>query len=897
MRKLESVHPFKLNLETKGNSRAKQGSESPVAEKCLHHLFEAQVAKQPEAVAITFNGREINYGTLNQHSNRIAHALLTIGVEPQQQVAILLEPGPLQVESLFGILKAGATFVCLDTAHPNDRLIRILQETKPAVMITETASLSRHTALLPRLKEFKIALFQLDQDVNEQYDATCYGQDFLKSSPQTNPQVQIAPGEPAYIVYTSGSTGTPKGIVQSHRSFTQFIEWQSRQFEITAPQRWAQWASIGYDASYCEIFGTLSFGATLCMADNQVRHDPTQLATWAREEHITILQFVPSFCREVIEVLKSEIREGEHPLPELRYLLLAGEPLPVDLAATWLYEFPNSPKLFNLYGPSETVLATYYHVKEVSANQRSIPIGHAIDGREILILDDESEPCSEGIRGEIYIRSAYLAMGYFQRPQETKQKFLQNPLHDNYPDPVYRTGDLGRILPDGNIEFSGRTDNLVKIRGFRVELEEIEAVLNQHEDVREAIVVAHHQKKKNGQQIVAYITPRKEKTIDRNALRRTLKNSLPEYMVPTGFLFLEQLPRNANGKIDRKQLSHYEWDKLADRHVFQAPVNELQLKLVRIWEQLLDLKHIGIHDDFFAIGGHSLVAVKLFDLIRREFGKSLLPDTLITSPTIEELASEITKAGWNPEHQAVVELQPYGDRPPFFCVPGALGGVMYMSDLAHCLKQRPFYGLRPQDLHFGQPPLLTIEDIATTLVEEMRAIQPNGPYYLGGHSFGCAVAFEMACQLQKSGEQIDRLVFFDYVADEIPLRPSRSLQGKLRDSMIEFLYWIGILGFLRNFIYGSEKASSDFWHNLFDIPLINVLAEKYHQADKFQGRILLFRAVGDEYDPELGLLKLAESVDVEYVPGDHTSMFKEPNVKTVAEKLEHCLSQPNEKRS
>jgi len=485
-----------------------------------------------------------------------------------------------------------------------------------------------------------------------------------------------------------------------------------------------------------------------------------------------------------------------------------------------------------------------------------------------------------------------LAMGYFQRPQETAAKFIQNPLHDDYPDPVYRTGDLGRSLPDGNIEFSGRTDNLVKIRGFRVELEEIEAVLHQQESVKEAVVVVHRDDSKS-QQLVAYVVPVKGKIIDKKQLKQALKNRLPEYMVPAGCMVLEQLPRNANGKIDRKKLANIEWEKVADRRVFQPPINEVQLKLVRIWEQLLDLKHIGIHDNFFDIGGHSLLAVKLFDVIRKEFDKSLLPDTLIISPTIEELSAEISKAGWNPEHQAVVELQPYGEHPPFFCVPGALGGVMYMSDLAHSLKRRPFYGLRPQDLHFGHPPKLTIEDIATTLVREMRAIQPHGPYYLGGHSFGCAVAFEMTCQLQKAGEKIGRLIFFDYVADEIPLRPNRSLRGKFRDSIIEFLYRTGILEALRNAMNGKGKAPFSFWHNLFDIPLINVLAEKYHQAEKFHGSITLFRAVGDEYDPQLGLLKLAEyGVDTEYVPGDHNTLFKEPNVKILAKKLEDCLSGP-----
>jgi amino acid adenylation domain-containing protein len=482
---------------------------------CPHQLFEKHVELNPDGLAITFEGEQVSYRKLNAQSNRIAHGLRGMGVVEGQPVALMLGTGPRQIAALMGILKAGGTLLCLDKGYPQNRLRQILEDAEPGCVITESASLKDCEELLRQSElssKFKLMVLDSTEDAagRDGLDAEYYWADYIESCAETNPELLIDPASPAYLVYTSGSTGRPKGIVQSHRNFCQFLEWQSQRFEIRAPKRVAHWASISYDASYCEILGALSFGATLCQARRSTRYDPLALLEWVRKEKVSLLQMVPSFCAQVMQHLGSKpTGDDQHPLPHLESLLLVGENLPVGLASELSERFPEHPNLYNLYGPTECVLATHYAFTEVAAEQRAIPVGRNIDGRQIFILDRAGQLCPVGVRGEMYIRSPYLTQGYFKRPEETERAFVQNPLHDDYPDRVYRTGDLGRRLADGNIEFAGRVDNQVKVRGMRVELEEIEAVLSRHEAVSECAVVTHDYGQ-GDQRLVAYLVQRRQ---------------------------------------------------------------------------------------------------------------------------------------------------------------------------------------------------------------------------------------------------------------------------------------------------------------------------------------------------------------------------------------------------
>lgn len=628
----------------------------------VHQLFERQAESSPQALAISSQGEQISYRALNNRSNAIAHALFRFGLEAKQPVAVMLEDGPRQIESLFGVFKAGGVIVCLDVEHPTARLRTILQDTQPSLIITDSACAHLCGALTraPGLPLSKVLI--VDQDslrlAQVSADGGLLPETDVDTSRSDNPDRAIQSDDPVYIVYTSGSTGKPKGIVQSHRSFCQFINWQSSQFGIRAPQRVAQWASISYDAGYRQIFGTLCFGATLCMAPKSIRYNPAALIDWLQSEKVTILNVVPSFCAELIGAAGSQQQPGRRQLlPDLEQLLLTGEVLPAEMARRWFGLFANPPRLWNLYGPSECILACCYAVEKVSDDQHSMPIGRAIGEREILILDDDSKPCADGVAGEIYIRSNYLTLGYFGRPEETASSFIQNPCNDDYPDPVYRTGDLGMVNADGVIEFLGRRDNQIKLRGMRVELGEIEAALREFEEIENcAVVVRKLAGKRNtliakdrnarlqtdplGQQVlVAFFTAAND--LSGSVLREILAGKLPAHMVPQQYVRLDELPVNANRKLDRVALAEFDFRHLKHQQPYAAPRNTREAKVCEIWADVLGVEQVGVNDSFFELGGDSLLAMQVLNRLRRAIAVKLTFRHLLEKQTVAGLATLI----------------------------------------------------------------------------------------------------------------------------------------------------------------------------------------------------------------------------------------------------------------
>jgi len=602
----------------------------------LHGLFEAQVARTPDAIALTFDEKRISYAELNAQSNQLAHGLIAQGVVSGQSVALMLPKSPLQIAALLAVLKAGCSFVCLDPDYPTERLRLILDEVQPPLLVADKNALAQHVSLAQQL-EVATTCRVLPMDLS------CNTLAGLETQPQTNLSIAVTPDARAYIVYTSGSTGRPKGIMQSHSGFAQFTAWFGMYFEFGSGSRIAQWASITYDASYCEIFGALCFGATLCLAPPDTRYDPTLLVRWIAREALSVLQVVPSFAKQILRVIEDS-DSSDNPFPNLSHLLLAGEVLSPTFARAWLCCFPDHPKLFNLYGPTECVLATYYPVESVQLEQPTIPIGHAIDGRQILILDHLGQLCSIGVVGEIYVRSRFLTDGYLQRPAETAAAFLQSPLHDDFPDPAYRTHDLGRWLPNGEVEFIGRADNLVKLRGIRVELEEIEAVLSTHDAVRECAVILHDSGGvadivgESTPRLIGYIVLRRQ--LSTNPIIKDLKayllSHLPEYMVPATFVFLGKLPLTPNGKVDRKALPAPALTSRREEYI--APGTPSEQILADIWAEVLGLDRVGIHDNFFELGGHSLLATRIISRVRKMAQIELPLRTLFEAPTVYDVA-------------------------------------------------------------------------------------------------------------------------------------------------------------------------------------------------------------------------------------------------------------------
>ncbi len=614
----------------------------PTQDVCVHHLFEKQVERTPEAVAVSFKDDELSYRDLNAGSNQVAHALRDLGVEPQQPVAVLLESGPQRIMVLMGILKAGCAFVCLDPAHPAERLRQILKHVSPPCLISESVCLSHHLQLLPqfcRAAECQVIVMdrQAGQKGQPELGDGFHGSDYVAIHPSTNLPTTINPVDPAYVAYTSGSTGRPKGIVQSHRSLEQFVHWFSHQFDIRPSKRIAQWVSITFDPAYAEIFAALCSGATLCLVNTLTKSDPTTTARWLKREKISHLQVVPSFSRQLLQVIQAE-ENGHHPLPDLEFVLLAGEVIPVHLMHAWLEHFPRQPKFFNLYGPTEAIVATCYPVEAVGLDQRSIPIGRAIDGSQVLILDQQQNLCPIGVKGELYIRGRYLTLGYFRRPEETQRAFVQNPLHSDYPDPVYRTGDLGRWLPDGTIEFFGRVDHQVKIRGMRVELEDIEAVLSKHQSVKECAVIVQDYGV-DDQQLVAYVKASDD--LSPSLLRDYLSKQLPVYMVPAMYVLLEALPHTISGKIDRKALPRVDKQQMIVDTAYVAPQTPVENGLAEIWQELLHIAKISVQANFFDLGGHSLLATQVMSRVRNAFQVELPLRKLFEGPSIAKLAREV----------------------------------------------------------------------------------------------------------------------------------------------------------------------------------------------------------------------------------------------------------------
>ncbi|HEU5226499.1 MAG TPA: amino acid adenylation domain-containing protein, partial [Ktedonobacteraceae bacterium] len=633
-------------------------SHVPAQSACVHTLFEAQAEQIPDAIAVTFEGDSISYAALNRRSNQLAHSLRELKGRPTEPVALILSRGPQQIIALLGVLKAGCPFVCFDPHAPIARLQTMLAELAPGYIITEARYLQSHPEnadlccqTVGRNGHILLLDVHADQAARplplaegEEYSNKYHDWTYIESHPRGNPPLNIHVTDPAYIAYTSGSTGVPKGIVESHYSFHHFLTWFSRACKLHSLRRIAQWASLTFDPALDEIFATLCFGATLCMTTDTIMADPGAVVRWVQREQIMLLQTVPSFLRYMLQAIEDEqIEPSHHPFPHLEFLLMVGEVLPIELAERILQRLAPTAQLLNLYGPTEAIVATRHTVEAIAPNQRSIPVGRPIDGCQVLILDQHQQLCPIGVIGEIYIRGHYLSSGYFRRPEETQRAFMRNPLRPESEDRVYRTGDTGRWLPDGTIEFFGRRDHQVKIRGMRVELEEVEAVLLRHQSIRACAVVAH-QDQRQTTRLVAYIVPSEAHTQSLlTEIQPYLRTRLPDYMQPAMFVIRETLPRTSSGKIDRRALPPPDWD-YGRKEVIAAPRTPLEEMLVDIWAEVLQAKQVSIHDDFFALGGHSLLATRFIARIRDVFQVELSVRVLFGAPTIEELAKCIETA-------------------------------------------------------------------------------------------------------------------------------------------------------------------------------------------------------------------------------------------------------------
>ncbi|MDZ4343796.1 MAG: amino acid adenylation domain-containing protein, partial [Candidatus Binatia bacterium] len=588
---------------------------------CLHRLFEAQVERTPDAVAVTFENKQLTYRELNRRANQLAHYLKKLGVGPEVLVGICVERSPEMIIGILGVLKAGGAYVPLDPAYPKERLAFILEDSQASILLTQQR-------LAGSLAERSARVICLDADWD----------DIVRESDKDTSR-GLLPGNLAYVLYTSGSTGKPKGVAIEHKSAAAFLSWAHIVF---TPQQLAgvlASTSICFDLSVFELFAPLTSGGKVIVAE-----DVLALPKLRTPSEVTLVNTVPSALAELLRVNGIP--------PSVRTINLAGEPLSAKLVQQ-IYEATSAENVYDLYGPSE---ATTYSTWAIRTPEGPQTIGKPISNTQIYILDDHLNPVPLGVAGELHIGGAGLARGYWNQPELTAEKFIPDPFGDQPGARLYKTGDVARYLPDGNIEFLGRIDHQVKIRGFRIELGEIESVLCQHPAVQQAVVLAREDIPRE-KQLVAYLVP-KESTPTTNDLRSFLQQKLPDYMVPSFFVFLDALPLTPNGKIDRKALPAPDQTRPDLAAPFVAPRTPVEEVLEDIWAEVLGLTQIGIHDNFLELGGHSLRATQIASRVRDAFQVELPLPCLFATPTIAGLAKIIEGSNARVENLSFPPIQP-----------------------------------------------------------------------------------------------------------------------------------------------------------------------------------------------------------------------------------------------
>ncbi len=693
---------------------------------CLHELFEAQVRNTPDAMAVVFEDQHLTYAEVNSQANRLAHYLRSLGVKPDDRVAICLERGFELVISLLAVLKAGGAYVPLDPAYPEDRLAYMLADSAPLALLTDSglkARLADRSAGARLIDLSSDAAQWAQSDVN--IDSTRLG---------------VTSAHLAYVIYTSGSTGQPKGVMVPHAGVVNLVSWHNRQFKVSAADRATQLAGLAFDASAWETWPYLLAGACLHLVRPERLGQPEALWQQLADDRIT-LAFMPTPLAELMLAA---------PRPEhlaLRCLLAGGDRLHGHPPAGLPFE------LVNNYGPTEnSVVSTSCPVP--AGGEGLPPIGKPIANTRVYLLDDSLEPVPVGVMGELYVGGAGLARGYLNRPELTAERFIADPFSSDPEARLYKTGDLGRWREDGSIEFLGRNDFQVKVRGFRIELGEIEARLAEHPAVRETAVLAREDGP-GGKRLVAYYTGDAELTVD--SLRAHLAETLPEYMVPVAFVHLEALPLTANGKLDRKALCAMDFMPHAYLD-FVPPRSTDEAKIAAVWRRLFQVESISVTANFFEMGGHSLSAVQLLSLLKQE-GIEISIALLFEKPTIESLAWAIHEDTRITEAKAI-PLRKTGNQPPLFLFHEVTGEMLYGPNLVqHIDSDIPVYGLAGQPLN--EVPYRTMQAMAARLVRMIRAVQPHGPYRLAGWSLGGTLAYEVATQLIGEDETVEFVGLLD----------------------------------------------------------------------------------------------------------------------------------------
>ncbi len=723
--------------------------EPPVfaSETTLPQLFAKAAARFPNAVAVTDEGHSLTYAELDANSSRLAAHLQTLGVGPEKIVALFLDRTTELIVALLAVLKAGGAYLPLDLMYPRERLGFMLDDAQVTAVVTQThiaASLPAHSASVVCLDHLTL--------------------------PDAKPAPSGAHADSlAYVIYTSGSTGQPKGCCLTHRHVARLFSATEPWFRFDERDVWTMFHSPAFDFSVWEIWGALLHGGRLVVVPFLTSRSPEAFRKLLSDEKVTVLNQTPSAFRQLIHADEN----STDPLA-LRTIIFGGEALEMVSLKPWFERHGDTrPQLVNMYGITETTVHVTYRPLTARDTAAGSVIGVPIPDLTVRVLDANLEPVPIGVTGEMYVGGAGVAQGYLHRPELTAERFIADPFKAGAR--LYRTGDLARWLPGRDLEYLGRIDQQVKIRGFRVELGEIQSVLGAHPGVREAAVIATSDSS-GGKRLAGYFVPTTDAP-DADTLRAHMKTRLPDYMIPAIFVPLPKLPLTSNGKLDRDALpAPAPAARITSEEKYTLPKNAVQTHLVSIWEEVLNRKPIGIRDNFFDLGGHSLLVARVIALIVERLGERLDFGEFFSGPTIENHALCLAAAATSKRQAPGTTIHPDGKQTPLFFFHGdVLGGGFFSKTLAVAIgEDRPFHAVHPHGLQGDDIPE-TVEAMASERLKWIRSLQPHGPYLLGGYCNGALVAYQAARLLREAGEEVAPVLMLNADGSNLRFRPLQRL--------------------------------------------------------------------------------------------------------------------------
>ncbi len=857
----------------------------------LHGLFEAQARRTPEAIAVQFQDEKLSYQVLDERADQLAAHLRDAGLRPGTLAAMCVERSPDMLIALLAILKTGSAYVPLDRNYPQERIRFVLDDACVCLLVTQARCLSGLPAV-------GCNIFVLDRD---NVAARPIAAPVSANGPITGDDAL------AYVIYTSGSTGKPKGVMVGHRAAVNFLYAMREAPGICAEDILLAVTTISFDIAVLELFLPLSVGARIVIADEATTRDASELIKTIAAQQVTLMQATPATWRMLLAI-------GWEGASGMK-ILCGGEALNSALAGQLL---ACCGELWNMYGPTETtVWSAVQRVTEADLLHSTIPIGRPIANTRMLILDGRMNLQPVGVTGELFIGGDGLASGYLDRPELTLERFLADPFMPGQR--LYRTGDLARYLRDGRIEFLGRSDQQVKVRGFRVELGELEHVLARQSGVQACAAVLDRDSSGDAR-MVAYYSGEK---LGANELRCAMLEVLPDYMVPSLFVHIQAMPLTPNGKVDRLALRLPDDARAQGQEEHIGFRDNMEMSLVHIWEEVLEMRPIGIRDNFFDLGGHSIIAVRLMAKIAHRFGRHLPLASLFQGATVESMAmvlrGEINQSDWT----SLVPIQTQGNKAPFFCAAGAGGNVVYFHDLARAMgADRPFFGLQPPGLDGVTHAHRSVEDLARHYIGAIEHERHEFPSIVAGHSFGGLVAFEMARQLQDAGHPPQVLVLIDTPAPQF-LRPTGenwsqaqwlaqvseivahmyTVDARIGAGQFEALEIDAQLGLLhrRLIAVGVLPVGSDirYFRGFVDVYKANLRLSYAPKELHGNTRVLLLRSreqqpealVSEQFavmrdTDDLGWKTYFDQpITVSEVPGDHLTMMRSPNVTVLAATL------------